>query len=249
MDNSIKITLIIVGALFLMFGIGSLMFYSIIPGPLKGETISVTGNSVVKVTPDLVTVYLNVETNGSSAQIAKDENAKIVDEVITSLVKKGFAREDIETLNFNIYPWQEWENNKYVSKGYKTSHQIRIELKENKFSLVGDVIDAGADAGAMISTINFELSTSKQNEYKALALKQAGQEAKIKADAIAEGVGKRVGALVSISTNEWGYNPWNVYTSSYGGMADVAMAKETATNISPSTQEISGSLTAVYRLK
>jgi uncharacterized protein YggE len=101
----------------------------------------------------------------------------------------------------------------------------------------------------LISTINFELSNDKQNQYKALALKQAGEEARIKADAIAEGVGKKIGNIVSISANEFNYYPWNVYTSSAMGASDVAMAKEATTNIAPSTQEVSGSLSVIYKIR
>ena len=248
MDKSIQMTLIIAVTILIIFGIGAMMVYNVMPTNLK-NTITVSGSSTLDVTPDLVTVYFNVETNGSPAQIAKDENAKIVDDVITDLVKKGFAREDIQTLNFNIYPWQTWENGRTVDRGYKASHQIRIELKENKFSIVGDVIDAGADAGAQISSINFELSQDKQNEYKAQALKEAGEEARIQAESAAEGVGKSIGAVVKLSVDDYNYRPWGIYaTASYGGMEDVAMAKEAVTNIAPSTQEVTGTVSVTYKL-
>jgi predicted transposase YbfD/YdcC len=41
------------------------------------------------------------------------------------------------------------------------------------------VIDSGVDAGALLQYINFELSNDKQNEYKAQALREAGEDAKV----------------------------------------------------------------------
>jgi uncharacterized protein YggE len=250
MESGVKIALIVSATIILVALIGAYAFYQGMPHPYDGNTITVNGNSVIKVTPDLVTVYFNVETNGSTAKEAKDANSLVSDNLITALVKLGFERADIQTQSFNIYEDIRWENNKQKSYGYKASNQIKVELSTNQADKIGDVIDAGVDAGALLQWINFELSSAKQNEYKAQALKEAGQDAKTKATAIAEGLDKKLGNIVSISTSDWGYQPWNVYTASYGGMVeDVIMAKQAITSIQPSTQEISGYVNVVYKLR
>jgi uncharacterized protein YggE len=136
------------------------------------------------------------------------------------------------------------------SYGYKASHQIKIVLNTSSTSLISDVIDAGVDSGAMLGWINFELSTKLQNEYKAQALREAGQDARTKGEAIAEGLGKRLGALVSVSTSDFNYQPWNVYSSKEGGMvADASQAKLAVTNIQPGTQEVSAQISVVYKIR
>lgn len=250
MESGVKITFIITGTILVLALLGVFMFYQLIPAQYTGQTISVNGNSVIKVTPDLVTVYFNVETNGTTAKEAKDANSLVSDELITALVKQGFERADIQTQSFSIYEDQRWENNKMKSYGYKASNQIKVELSTTWADKIGDVIDAGVDAGALLSYINFELSNDKQNEYKAQALKEAGQDAKIKATAIAEGLDKRLGSLVSISTSDWQYSPWNLYTANAGGMReDAIMAKSATTSIQPGTQEVSGYIGVVYKLR
>ncbi len=250
MDNSVKITSIIVGAIVLLALVGAFFMYNLMPAGLKGTTVNVDGISTIKTTPDVVKVYFNMETNASTSSEATSLNAKQVDEMITSLVKLGIERKNIQTQNFNVYAWQEWENNKYVEKGYKASHQIVVELATNQFSLVGSVIDAGTDSEAMISYINFELSQEKQNEYKALAFKQASQDAKVKAESIASGLGKSVGDVVSVSTQNWNYNPWPLYNNRGGVMmAEASAAKDVATNIQPSTEEVTGQVSVVYALR
>ncbi len=250
MEKAVKITLIIVGAILLLAILGGFMFYSLIPAQLKGTPLSVQGDSVIKVTPDIVRVYFNMETNASTSSEATSLNAKATDDMITSLVKLGLERKQIQTESFNIYPWQEWENNQYVTRGYKASHQIVVELSSDQFNLVGSVIDAGANSEAMISSVNFELSDAKQNEYKAQAFKQASEDAKIKADSIAEGLGKQVGSVVSVSTQDFRYNPWPIYSNAGGAlMSEVASAKQVTTNIQPSTQEVSGYVSVTYMLK
>lgn len=221
------------------------------PDNLKGQTMTMAGTSSLKVTPDIVSVYFNVETNGSTASEAKDANSEIVDRLTFALIKMGFDNEDIETLSFQIYEDNRWERDKMKSYGYKATHQIRVVLDSAAAKDIGEVIDAGVDAGAMLSYINFELSSKKQNEYKALALKEAGIDSRTKAEATAEGLGMEITKVVSVSTSEFGYSPWNIYRST--GVYDVAeeavQAKAATTSIQPGEQEVSGYVSVVYAMK
>jgi hypothetical protein len=247
MESSVKITLIIAATIILLAFAGG---YAIFNAMNAGEnTVSVSGVSNIKATPDLVSVYFNAQTTGNTSKEANDKNSEMVDEIITALVKQGFERKDIQTEGFNIYEDIQWINNRQVSKGYIATHQLKIELATNEASKIGDVIDAGVDAGATLNYINFELSTDKQNEYKAQALKEASEDATIKAEAIASGLGKKVGKLVSISTSNFDYNPWPVYSNTGGVMMDeVAIAKEATTNIQPSEQDVNAQVSAVFKI-
>jgi len=249
-ESGVKIAIIISAAIIIVALIGAVGFYKLVNPYSAGNTISVQGNSVIKVTPDIVTVYFNVETNGETAVEAKDANSEIVDDLITALVKQGFERADIQTQSLNIYEDIRWENGKEKSYGYKASHQIKVELSTNQADEIGEVIDAGVDAGALLQYINFELSNDKQNEYKAQALKEAGEDAKIKAESLAEGLDKKLGSLVSISSSDWGYRPWALYSNAGGDMlAEAASAKQATTDIQPGTQEVTGYVSVVYKLR
>ncbi len=248
MEKAVKITTIVAVAIVLVALMG---FYFSNSNFASGKTVSAEGRSSLKVVPDLVTIYFNVETNGTDAKSAKDANSEVVDKLVTSLIKLGFNREDIQTQSFNIYENTFWENNKYVTKGYKASHQIKLVLNTTQTTLIADVIDAGVDSGALLSYINFELSSAKQSEYKIAALKEAGVDAKAKAGAIAEGLGKNLGSLVSVSSSDFSYNPWNVYSAradlSAGMVAEEA--KLSTTNIVPGSQEVSAVINVVYKLR
>jgi hypothetical protein len=249
MSNSVKITLIIAGTIILLALIGYGFVYGIFN--VNSNTISVNGQSTIKVSPDLVTIYFNVETNGSTAKEAKDANSIIVNALTSNIIALGFEEADIQTQSLNIYENTVWENEKYVSRGFKASHQIKVEMSTNSASKISDVIDAGVNAGALLQYINFELTNDKQNEYKAQALKEAGEDAKTKAEAIATGLGKRVGKLVSVSTSSYDYRPWNIYTASADVSMmkeDVAEAKVAAGNIQPGSQEVTGYLSVVYKI-
>lgn len=249
MQNSVKITLIIVLAVIALALIGTYTVFQIIP--VTSNTVVGNGMSDIKVTPDLVTVYFTVQTNATTAKDAKDKNAEIVDNVITNLVKQGFERADIQTQNFNIYQDYYWDGSKSVPNGYKATHEIKVELPTAQTDKIGDVIDAGVNAGATINYINFELTTEKQNQYKTQALKQATEDAKAKADAMASGLGKSLGKVISITDSNFNYNPWPIYRNdvmAYGATGAVE-AKSAATNIQPGSQDITAQVSVVYALK
>ncbi len=244
-DQSVQMTLIIVGAVVLLALAGGYAVFQMMPP--SGNVVSVQGNSQIKAIPDLVTVYFSVETKGTDAKDAKDKNAEIVDAVVTNLVKAGFERADIVTENFNVYPEYSWMNSQQKILDYKATHNIRVEMPTSESDKIGDAIDAGVDGGALISYINFELTVAKQNEYKALAFKQAAEDATIKAQALASGVGKKLGKLVSISSNEFYYQPWRMYSNdamASGG----AEAKAAATTIQPGEQDVNAQVSVSYKI-
>lgn len=242
MDNSVKITLIIVAGILLLVLVGFMIYSYSHPG----NTVSVQGQSTVKAVPDLVSVYFNVESKADTAKEAKDANSEIVDNLIIGIVKLGFERADITTENFNVYPEYNYRSGNNEIIDYKAVHSIKVEMSTDRTDKIGDVIDAGVDAGAGISYINFELSQDKQNEYKTEALKQATEDARAKAEGIASGLGKRVGRLVSVSTSEFDYYPWRLYES--GVNMDAEAAKAATTNIQPGEQDIYGKVSVSYKI-
>jgi len=242
MENSVLITIIIVSGIIVLAGIGFLIFNSLSPS----NNINVNGQASVDVVPDLVNVYFNIETIGETSKEAKDKNAEILNTLTAALVNQGLKKEEIKTQSFNIYPNYEWDEGGREENGFKVSHSIVIELSTDDIDKVSGIIDAGADSGVGISHINFELSYELQNEYKAEAIKLASEDARIKAEAMAEGSGKKLGKLVSISDDSFGYSPWRVYDMAEDS---IGVAKEVATSVQPAEQTISGSVRAIFKIK
>jgi len=244
MEKSVQITAIIVGAVILLAVIGIFVFYDL----RGGTTISTTGQAEINAVPDLISVYFNVQTINLTAKDAKDANAEIVDNILTALIKEGFERKDITTENYNIYPDYTWEDNKQKFNGYRATQTLKVQLSAANKDKAGEVIDAGVDAGALLSYINFELTQESQNTYKAEALKLATEDAKLKAESIAAGVDKEVSSLVSISDSTFDYRPWPIYMAA-GETADISEAKTATTNIQPGEQTISARVSAVFKIK
>ncbi|MEK6926797.1 MAG: SIMPL domain-containing protein [Nanoarchaeota archaeon] len=218
----------------------------------SGPSVSAQGSSVLKVKPDLVSVYITVETSNTTAILAQDANQEISDKLLYELVRIGFDKDELEFVGYNVYP--EYDRYDYTKiKGYHVYQQLVV--KTNETSKVPGIVDSAINSGALVSYINFELSEKKQNEYKIQALEEASRDAKLKAQGIAVGQGKKLGKLVSLGNQDYQYRgPIAMYSKvSASGAEDMAVsnaqAKEVAMDLNPQDTEVSANINAVYRLR
>jgi len=161
-------------------------------------------------------------------------------------LEAGIGEDEIKTQNFNVYPNYDYSSSGQRITGYSATHSLKVEIAIDEKDKIGSVIDAGVGAGAGISYINYELNEDNQKKYKVEAIKLATEDARLKAEALAEGSGSNLGSLVSVSSSEWGYVPW--MAADAGAVMEKSGA-EIATSITPSEQEITATVSAVFRIR
>lgn len=247
-NNAIKITGMIIGAVLIMF----LLVYASINATIDRKTISSQGEATVTVMPDMVTINFLVETNGSTATEAKDKNSEIVDDVVDALIAIGFERKEIETTSYSVNEEYDWTDDGREFIGYKATHYIEVKFEAESQPELGPIVDAGVDAGALLQYMSFELSPELQSEYKAKALELAGSDAKLKAEAIASGVDAKLGKLISISSSNFGYNPWYAYDAKSLRLETASGAivndGDQTTSIQIGEREVSATITVIYQI-
>lgn len=239
MEKTVKTTLIISVTFIVMTLI---ILNSMNP---SSNTITSSGYAELEVMPDLISIYFNIETDGSTGKLAEDKNSEISDALTSALILKGFDKSDLQTISYNIYPTYNWNSGSRTIVGYKASHIIKLELSINDSNKLGEIINAATDSSALISSISFELSRDKENQYKAEALNLAAQDAKIKAKAIADGLDKRLGKLVSTSDNNFYYAPRGIYDVASSGEKSL---DEATASIQPGNQKVTASVTAMFKI-
>ena len=177
MEKNTTIVILVVA----LIALGAYMFVSLQSN--LDNVVSVTGTAEIKAEPELLAIYVSIETLENSAQLSKDKNAQISDNVITALVKLGLDRKEIQTQDFNIYEEFDWSSNKRNSIGWKARNTLVI--KTENFEKAGEIVDAAIDNGGLVQNINFEITKETQNEIQAQALKEAAEDAQNKAEALA----------------------------------------------------------------
>ena len=203
---------------------------------------------MIKVMPDEAVVYLQIQTKDILADVVKDKNTEISDDVTTALLKLGIERKDIQTDSYNIYPEYNWSEGQQDIIGYTVVHRLKVVTTE--FDDTGEIVDAAVDNGALVDSINFELSTEQQAEFKKQALEAASKDAREKAEAIAGGLNAKLGSIVSVSSSEFDYYPYPIFRAQTMEVAVAgAEAKQAATDISPKELEVTASVSVTYRLR
>ena len=164
-------------------------------------------------------------------------------------MKIGLERKDIVTESYNVREDYDWTDEGREDNGYLASHRVSIKLDIDQTALMSLVLDQATEVGATISYLNFELTQESQNKYKAEAMKLAAKDARIKAESVAEGFDKKIGKLVSVQVDNFGYYPWSFYDGLEYAEEGRDAVKTAMANIQPGEEEISASVSAIYKLR
>lgn len=174
--------------------------------------ITVTGQAEIYVKPDVASVGLGVETNGATAQEAQKLNASAMTGVIGALKEKGIDDKDIQTSNLSLFPVYEFQTSaeapkgKSVLVGYRCNNTVHVRVKD--VGNVGGLIDSAVTSGATnVHSISFGVLDSKKYEDQALG--KAVENAKHKAEVLAQAAGVKIKGVLRITD---GY----VHVATYG---------------------------------
>jgi hypothetical protein len=223
------------------------------------KMISVSADAKRSVSPDLLTIQFSIETLNKTAKESQSENAARMDSVKNSLKSNAIKEEDIETVSYSIYPEYrtDWVCPDAAVKcddvvrvynttliGYKTVHSVAVKIKD--LDSGGDMLDLIVSSGAnSIDSVYFSLKDSTRKDLEMLLLQEASENAKLKAQKVALGLGSKLGDAVSASTSYY-YAP--VYNN-YANMAKAESSAAVSTPISAGQIDVSLSINAAFEMK
>lgn len=186
---------------------------------VENNVISVSSREQVKVEPDIAEIIYSVYSQASDAPTCQTQNNSDLDKVLTMLKEQGVEEKSIQTSNYGMSPIYNWEDGKTVS-GYEMTTQVTVS--DIPIDQVGQLISESVDAGVnSIDSVNY--MSSKYNEAYQQALAKAIDAAKVKAQAMADAGGCKLGKIANI--REYGDNQsvrYNGYSSGAGAAAKEA---------------------------
>ncbi|HHY83375.1 MAG TPA: SIMPL domain-containing protein [Clostridiales bacterium] len=168
------------------------------------KTVSAQGEGIVLVTPDIAYINIGVETSDKEMSAAQSDNKKRMNDIMAELSRFGIPAQDIQTVNYNVYPDYQWRNDKNVLAGYKVINTVRVKIRN--LDDAGKILDAVAAKGAnIVNGIQFTVEdTSKFYEE---ALRIAVKNAEDKAKVMTGYFGIKELTPVSITERPQGYYP------------------------------------------
>lgn len=188
-------------------------------------TLSVEGTGEANAAPDQATVAIGITTHAADAAKAQNDNAWTAAQIQNAIAALGIDAKDIQTQNYSFRPtYRTEENRRGEINGYTVDNTVLVCVRDIK--LTGKVVDAALSHGANeISSLSFMASDARA--LRKVALKNAIADARDKADIIAQGLGKRIVGIQTVSENT-GYPETRRYV---GNM--MLAAKDAATPIQP----------------
>ena len=157
--------------------------------------VVVSGEGVVKATPDQAWVRIGAESRSKNSKEAQQRNAELMTAVQQKLASFAIPKEAIKTVGVDLQLEFDYRDGKQTPRGYVARNTIEVRIDD--LARVGDVLDAAVGSGATtIHGLRFDVKARDAIEQE--ALKTAVGNAMEKAAAIASGAKRGVDRILRI---------------------------------------------------
>ena len=165
--------------------------------------ISVSGQGIVYVTPDIVNLQLGIQAQAAIVADAQSQAVAAMNNVLAALAANGVAKADIQTQNYSIQQTTRYDNVKQqdISTGYQVINYVNVKVRDvTKAGVILDAVTAAGGDLTRVNSVQFSLNdpTSANNQ----ARDQAMADAKATAAQLASDAGVKLRNPLSISESE-----------------------------------------------
>jgi hypothetical protein len=197
------------------------------------EGITVTGSARVDAKADKAVWQLNAEFIAPSQSNAVARVGDAVDALVRYLVAGGISKDSIEFGSVSAYPQEEYVNGsrtgRILSYGASRAVTVRsenVELIRKLSTNLGSLLETGVN----VTNYGPQFYVSKLSELRPELLRQAMEDAKIRAEAIVEATGGKVGNVMSVRSGPFQVTSPDSVDTSAGGFYDTQTIDKTITS-------------------
>lgn len=207
------------------------------------DTISVRGVGEAVAEPDQAILSLTVTAINQNVNQAKSEADKQYLSVVAAAKEQKITKTNIKTSGLNVQPEYQWRNNTRSLVGTRVSRAISITV--NDIDRVAPLLQSLVDSN--VSTINnVQTGFKDRRSLERQALLAAIDDAKEKAQFLAQQFGKKLGSAYTISEQ----SHHTVTPRQYNG--NLAMAKTSSADLPEEhfgTQKVKASINVIFHSK
>ncbi|MQC18184.1 MAG: DUF541 domain-containing protein [Chloroflexi bacterium] len=203
--------------------------------------ISVTGEGIVSVRPDIGLVNVGVEVTAPTVADARNNAADAMSAIESALSDEGVDETDVQTQYFNIYPqysYSEREAPQIVAFTVSNTVTVKVRDLNNVSAVLDAVIEAGGDA---VRVNGIQFTVEDPESFLSDARREAVENARARAEILASAAGVTLGEAISISEST-GF-PGEFYPA-----ADRMGLGGGATPISPGEQQLNVNVSVVFAI-
>ena len=207
---------------------------AILPARADDKLVTVTGEAMVAVAPDMAIIRVGVTSQGKTAREAGEANGKQMTGVLAALKAAGIADRDVQTSSLSLQP--QYDPSKSGAArllGFQATNQVTVKIRA--IDTLPDVLDRAISAGANEMS-GIEFVVSEQSKLLDQARAEAISDARRKAELYAKAAGAKVGAVVAIT--EEGSAPPRLMQALRAGAAPVAPGEQTLRAVVTASYEL-----------
>jgi len=194
----------------------------------EAGVISVSGEGVATVAPDMAVISLTVLREARTAREALDTNNEAMTDVLAAMKAEGIAERDLQTGAFSIQPrWfypanKDGQNEEPRITGYTVNNTLTVRIRD--LSRLGTVLDTSVSLGVNQGG-NVVFTNDDQETIREAARLDAVAKAKAKAEAMTGALGVGLGRITQVSENSYSAPPVPMMR------AEMAMAPKSADSV------------------
>jgi hypothetical protein len=207
--------------------------------------ITVIGQGEAQGQPDQAHATVGVEISAPTVEEATNQNAAVIEQIMTALDEMGIAAEDIQTSNYSLWAEQRYDEREGTQDitGYHVSNQVNVTIRN--INNVGDVLAAVTNAGAN-SIYGVSFSVADTAVLEAEAREAAIADARARAQSLADLAGVELGDIQMITENIGPSYPMPILGR---GGADMVVDEASAPGISPGQLKFSTQIQVTFALQ
>ncbi|HUP91227.1 MAG TPA: SIMPL domain-containing protein [Solimonas sp.] len=186
--------------LFPLALLGPIVAHAHDEGALR-RSVAVSGQGEVLVKPDRARLSIAVDAFNKELKAAEAEVNKVVRAYLVEAKALGTRDEDISTAGITVSPEYSWDEpaRRQFLTGYRARRDIEVMITD--LDKLGDYVLRATKVG--INNVSSPtLESSKAREVQREALVRATQDARAKAQLLADTLGVKLGAIHSISASD-----------------------------------------------
>ena len=159
------------------------------------SSVVVTGEGIVKVTPDQAWVRIGAESRSKNSKEAQQRNAEVMTTVQQKIAVLGIPKDAVKTVGIDLQPEFDYQNGRQTLRGYVARNTIEVRIDD--FAKVGDVLDVAVGSGATnVHGLRFDVKNREAVEEQ--ALQRAVASGMAKAQTIAGAAKRAVDRVIRI---------------------------------------------------
>jgi uncharacterized protein YggE len=202
------------------------------------------GEAAVKRAPDRAWLTIATETRDTKAAEARRISAEDMTALQGALRALKLEADAIRTTGYSLVPDMEWKSGRGIVRGYIVRNQIEVRIDD--LDRLSEVIDtANSSRGTSLSIVGPRFGLKDEASVQAEALRLAVASAMSRAQAMAVGAGRTLGAIQRIEEHNLGGRP----APPQPMVMRMAAAESTATPIEPGEIEIHALVTLTVELR